>query len=83
MKNSLINVNILNTGSLKSFLIHYGLLGGGGGEFLKHIVTCLFSLNIIKLAFFSDLQKNVSYTESHKKFLMYYGLYLKTAKNVF
>ena len=33
--------------------------------------------------FHSDVQNRVSYTESHKRLLIYYGLLLGTVENVF
>ena len=53
-------------------------------RFLKCILTYLYctkcnEINICHL----DVQKHVSYTGSHKIFLMYYGLCFGTAGNVF
>ena len=46
-----------------------------GGEVLKFVVTHLYCTKYIEIdTFISVIQKNVSYVESHKRFLMYYGL---------
>ena len=68
----------------KSLPIYYGVQVWGGG-FLKRIVVINLTPtkdNEIN-TFHSDVQNHVSYTESYKRFLIFYGLCLETAKNVF
>ena len=56
----------------------------GGGGFLKRIVRNLPPIKGKEINIFhSHVQNHVSYKSSYKKFLMYYGLSLETAGNVF
>ena len=48
-----------------------------------HILTNLYRTKYNKINIYSDVQKYLSHTRSHKIFLKYYGLYLETAENVF
>ena len=77
----------------KSFPIHFGQWGG---EFLMLIVTHLYcnkysEINIfhyiyyiyIFITFFIQLYKSRFWKGSHKRFLIYNGLCLKTARYVF
>ena len=54
------------------------------GGFLKRILTYLYCTiyNEISICH-SDVQKHVSYTESPKRFLIYFGLCLEMAGKVF
>ena len=53
-------------------------------NFLQLILPNLYSTKCIDVKVcHSDVQKHVSYTRSHKRFLIYYGLCLRTAGNVF
>ena len=65
----------------KSFLILYGQWGG----YLKHILTYLYWNKFIEISVrHLNVQKACFvYTISQKRFLIYYGLCLKTAGNVF
>ena len=61
--------------------IHYGVWEGG---FLKRIVINLPPTKDNEIYIFhSDVQNHISYTGSCKSFLIYYGLFLETAGNVF
>ena len=53
-------------------------------KFLKRIVINLPSTkdNVINV-FYLDVKNHVPYTGPHKRFLIYYGLCLKTTGNVF
>ena len=54
------------------------------GNFLKRILTYFYCTKYSKINIcLSDVQKHVSYTRSHKRFLTYYGLCLEGAGNVF
>ena len=65
----------------KSFPLHYGVWGGG---FLKRILINLPPTKDNEINMFHlDVQNHVSYIGSYKRFLIYYGLCLKTAGNVF
>ena len=55
-----------------------------GGKFLKRIETYLHSIKSNEINRCpSDIRKHVSYTCSHKRFLIHYGPCLETAGNVF
>ena len=70
-----------STEAHKSFPIH---CGEWEREFLKHIVLNLPPTKGIEIKIFhSDVQNHVSHTGSYKSFLIYYGLRLETAENVF
>ena len=80
VKNGLYSINISYIGSHKSSPIQYGLRE----EFIKCIVinlphTKYNGINVFHL----DVQKNVSYTGWHKRYLIYYKLLLETAGSVF
>ena len=81
IKNDMYGTKGSLTDTYKSFPIHFGL---GGGEFLMLIVTYLYCAKYNKINIFhSVVQEHVSYTGSHKNFLIYYGLCLETAGYVF
>ena len=81
IENVMYGVKCSFTEAHKSFPIHYGVWGGG---FLKRIVINLPPTKDNEINMFhSDVQKNVSYTRSHKRFLIYYGLSLETVGYVF
>ena len=81
-KNVLSSINIVYTGSRKSFPIHFGLWEGE--DFLKRIVINLAPTKYNEINIFhSGVQKYVSHTGSHKRFLIYYEQNLETAGNVF
>ena len=66
----------------KRFPVHFGLLGEG--KFLKLILTYLYCTKYNKINIFHlVVQEHVSYTGSHKRFLIYYRLYFEMARNVF
>ena len=71
-----------STEAHKSFPITFGVWGAG--KILKCIVINLppFTDNEINI-FHSDVENHVLYTRSYKRFLIYYGLCLETAGNVF
>ena len=80
MKNGLNSINILYTSFHKSFPIQYTY----GKENLKRILTYLYCTKYNEInAFHLVIQKYVSYTGSHKRFLMQYGLCFEMAGNVF
>ena len=60
------------------------IMAYGEGTFLKLILTYFycFKYNENNICH-SNVQKHVSYTESQKKFHVYYGLCLESAENVF
>ena len=64
-------INVLYTGSHKFFRY----ITTYEGKFLKHILTYLYSTkyNEIHICHL-DVQTHFSYTESHKRFLIYYEL---------
>ena len=65
----------------KSLPIHFDLWKG---EFLKLIVSCLYCTKYNETSIFhSVVQKHSSWTVTHKRFLIYYGLCLETAGYVF
>ena len=54
-----------------------------GRKFLKRIVINLPSTKDNEInVFHSDVKNHVPYTGPHKRFLIYYGLCLKTALNL-
>ena len=60
----------------KSFPIYFDIWEGSFWNLLQHIYI---TLNI----FHSVVQKHVSYTGSHKRFLIHYGLYMETVVYTF
>ena len=66
--NGINSLNILFTGSHKSFPMRYSLQGKNFLKLFKHIYI---ALNIMKLTCHSDVQKHVSYAGYHKRFLIY------------
>ena len=82
IENDMYGAKSSSTEIHKSFPIHFGLWEGM--EFLKFLVRYLYCSKYNKINIFhSVLQKHVSYTGSHKRFLKYYGLCLETAGYVF
>ena len=81
MKNGLYNINILHTDLYKFSNILWLI----GESFLKLIVTFLYctKYNVINMFHSVVQKKKVSYTESHKMFLIYEGLCLETTGYVF
>ena len=63
------NIYVLDSGSLKSLPIHYGICG----KFLKRILMllCCSKNNKINTCY-SNVQKRLSYTKSYKIFYMCY-----------
>ena len=81
IENVIYGVKGSSTKAPKTFPIHYGVRGG---NFLMRIEINLSPTNDTEINIFhSDVQNRVSYAGSHKRFLIYYGLCLKTSGNVF
>ena len=60
IKNGLNSINILYTGSHKSFSMHYGLWQIE----LKQIYT---TLNVMKLTYFIEMRKSIFHIQDHTK----------------
>ena len=67
MENGLNIINILYTGSHKSFPMHYGL-SGGGGEFLKRILVNLYCTKCNEINIFHEMYKQFHIQEHTKDF---------------
>ena len=76
MKNGLNSINIFYIGSHKNFPIHYS-------QWEKNFKRILAYLHNEMNAFHRKVQKQVSYSGSLKRFLIYYEVCFKTAGNVF
>ena len=80
LKNDFNSINILYTGSNKSFRC----IAATWRKNLKRILTYLHWAKYNKINLFHKVvEKYVSYTRSLKRFLVHYGLCFKTAGNAF